>query len=253
MLGIPGANPEPVSPFQSHILSFLHNVLVSSTETGHTLICSLSVPGDPAYLHNNEALQLLYINAVNECLEGLGQLHLLDEGETDSDSQYESDQTLTTHVHRRQSVTKESQKLTNLVYNLLSLMDPSPDMAHVTVDKLFVSLLQARYQLGPGKLLSFDAKQLYACLLGRSSPFLLKRLHNAEEYIRKKEAMLSGGKEAVSSRWSLEVLEGIGTLQGFRELFYYAHHDQRHFLECVLVSLPCTCVMHYNLLINILK
>ena len=237
VLAIPGTDSEPASTFQSATLSFLYDVLVSRPATGHALIRSLTVP-NPAYLINNEALQLLYVEAINECLEAILQLKLPEGIETDSDSQYESDHTSTNTNQGRQNMTKECQRLTDLVYDLLSLMDPQPDMSRVSVDKLFVYLLELRHRIGPEKSVSFDASKIYSCLLGRSSPYLLKRLHDAEEYVRIREANGStsaGEKRVATSAWSMEMLKRTSTPQDWRALFYHTHHDHKHFLECVLV------------------
>lgn len=227
-----------MSPFPSTILSFLHDVLISKPATGHALIRSLTVPDSPTHLVNNEALQLLYVEAINESLEAILQLKLPEAAETDSDSQYESDHTWTTASQGRQNVTKECRRLTNLVYDLLSLMDPQPDMSRVSVDKLFVFLLELCHQLGPERLIRFDSSKIHSCLLGRSSPYLLKRLHDAEEYIRNKQANGSSPtnkKNSVSSARSLQLLRQTGTTGDWRGVFYHAHHDHKHFLECVLV------------------
>lgn len=235
MLAIPGAVPETVSPFPSTILSFLHDVLVSKPATGHALICSLTVPDSPTHHVNNEALQLLYVEAINESLEAILQLKLPEAAETDSDSQYESDHMWTTASQGRQSVTKECRRLTNLVYDLLSFMDPQPDMSRVSVDKLFVFLLELCHQLGPERPIRFDSSQIHSCLLGRSSPYLLKRLHEAEEYIRNKQANGSSPTNKKSSVNSLQLLRQTGTTGDWRGVFYHAYHDRKHFLECVLV------------------
>ena len=236
VLSIPGTSSEPVSPFQSAVLSFLHNVLVSKPATGHALIRSLTVPDSPARLANNEALQLLFMEAIRESLEAILQLKLPEALETDSDSQYESDHTWTTAANQgRQSVTKECQRLTTLVYDLLSLMDPGADMGRVSVDKLFVHLLEFSHRLGPDKTVRFEASKIYSCLLGRGCPYLVKRLHEAEEYVRSKEARSSGGVK--SSEWSLKVVRETSSSLDWRALFYHAYHDHKHFLESVLVRL----------------
>lgn len=235
MLAIPGTVSERVSPFPSTILSFLHNILVSRPATGHALICSLTVPDSHIHLFNNEALQLLYVEAINETLEAILQLKLPEAVETDSDSQYESDHTWTTVNQGRQSVTKECRRLTNLVYDLLSFMDPQPDMSRVSVDKLFVFILELCHQLGPERPIRFDTSRIYSCLLGRSSPYLLKRLHDAEEYIRIKGSRTTDKKNTVTNAWSLRVLQYASTTGDWRGMFYHTHHDHKHFLECVLV------------------
>ena len=242
VLVIPGTIPEPVPPLQSAVLSFLHNVLVSKPTTGHALIQSLTAKESPAYLANNEALQLLYVKAIHESLEAMLQLKLPSEvPETDSDSQYESDHTLTAVIQGRQGVTKECQRLTTLIYGLLSLMDPRPEMSHVLVDKLFVFLLKMNHQLGPEKFIRFDVSKIYACLVGRSTPYLVQRLHEVEEYVRVKASSVGGGAADKSGAWSLKLLRQTEGAQDWRALFFHVYHDHKHFLECVLVGL-CVCV-----------
>ena len=245
MLIIPGTVPEPVPPFQSAVLSFLHNVLISKPTTGHALIQSLTAQESPAYLANNEALQLLYVKAIHESLEAILQLKLPSEVlETDSDSQYESDHTLTAINQGRRSVTKECQRLTTLVYDLLSLMDPRPEMARVMVDKLFVYLLKMNHQLGPDKFIRFDVSKIYSCLVGRSTPYLVRRLHEVEEYVRVKASGGGGGggggASEKSSAWSLKLLGQTDGAGDWRALFFHVYHDHKHFLECVLVGF-CPC------------
>ena len=243
VLAIPGAASDPASPFQSSILAFLHNVLVSKPATGHALIQSLMAPDSPAYLVNNEALQILYVEAIYESLEAVLQLKLPEAMETDSDSQYESDHTWTTANRGRQSVTRECQRLTTLVYDLLSLMDPRPEMTRVSIDKLFVYLLEFSHQLGPDKPVRFDPSGIYSCLVGRSSLYLLKRLHEAEEFLRLREANRCGGSEENIGGWSLRLLRETGSSRDWRGLFYHAYHDHKHLLECVLVRVcMCMCV-----------
>jgi hypothetical protein len=242
VLVIPGTIPEPVPPFQSAVLSFLHNVLVSKPTTGHALIQSLTAKESPAYLVNNEALQLLYVKAIHESLEAMLQLKLPSElPETDSDSQYESDHTLTAVIQGRQSVTKECQRLTTLIYHLLSLMDPRPEMSHVLVDKLFVFLLKMNHQLGPDKFIRFDVSKIYSCLVGRATPHLVQRLHEVEEYVRVKASSVGGGAADKSGAWSLKLLRQTEGAQDWRALFFHVYHDHKHFLECVLVGL-CVCL-----------
>ena len=240
MLSIPGTTSEPVSPFQSAVLSFLHNVLISKPGTGHALIRNLTVPNSPTHLVNNEALQLLYMDAIQESLEAMLQLKLPEAIETDSDSQYESDHTWTTMNQGRQTVTKECQRLTNLVYDLLSFMDPQPDMSRVSIDKLLVNLLELNHELGPDKPIRFEASSIYSCLLGRSSSYLIQRVHNAEEYVRLKSA--SNGAGVKSSEWSLRLVTETSSPQDWRGLFYHAYHDHKHFLECVMVSEGIVCM-----------
>ena len=240
MLVIPGTIPEPVPPFQSAVLSFLHNILVSKPTTGHALIQSLTAKESPspAYLSNNEALQLLYVDAIHETLEAILTLKLPSEvPETDSDSQYESDHTLTSVNQGRKSVTKECQRLMTLVYDLLSLMDPRADMGRVLVDKLFVFLLKMNHQLGPDKFIRFDVSKIYSCLVGRSTPYLVRRLHEVEEYVRVKASSVGGGAAEKSGAWSLKLLGQTEGPQDWRALFFHVYHDHKHFLECVLVGL----------------
>ena len=233
VLAIPGAISESASPFQSAVLSFLHNVLVSKPATGHALIQSLTAPDRHTNLVNNEALQLLYVEAIYESLEAILQLKLPEAIETDSDSQYESDHTWTTTNQGQQNVTKECQRLTNLVYDLLSLMDPKPDMTRVAVDKLFVYLLELDHTLVPDRSIRFEPSKIYACLLGRSSPYLLKRLQEVEEYVR--TGGINRSADEKTSGWSLKLLREMSTSLDWRGLFYHAYHDRKHFLECVLV------------------
>ena len=227
VLRIPGATPQPVPPFPSLTLSFLHDVTtISSSALGHALIKCLTVD-EPEYQANNEALQSLYVDCVYEYLEALNQLKSADSIETDSsyDSQYESDHTPSGGTG---GLYRESQRLVSAVYDLLSLMDPKVEMAKLSekINRLFLTLLKVRYVVTPEHTAAFESSRLYSCLLGRSTPFLINRFHKVEEYIRTNRTT-EGSRTAES--------EG-NPPEEWRELFYEALYDNKHWLERVLVG-----------------
>ena len=215
-------------PFPPLTLSFLHDVItVSSSTLGHALIECLTVD-EPEYLSNNEALQSIYVDCVYECLETLNQLKSAEPFETDSsyDSQYESDHTPTGGVG---SLYRECQRLVATVYSLLSLMDPRPEMTKLSkkIDRVFLTLLKVQYVVTPELTAAFESSRLYSCLLGRSTPFLINRLYGVEEYIRTNKTAEGGGATGKEGN----------ALEKWRELFYEALYDNKHWLESMLVRL----------------
>lgn len=205
--------------------------MVLSPAHGHTLLSSLTVRGRAEYHTNNEKLQLLYFDGINKCLESLDHMKSADNLETDSsyDSQYESDH----HSSSGRSLVHKAEELTTLVYDLLSLVDPLPDMTKVTakINKVFVTLLTAKYPLTSGHTITFNSNRIYSCFLGRPNSFLITRLHDVEEYLRKSrseeqtdegQAVLGGSEGGSPVEW--------------RNMFYEALYDHRHLLESVLVG-----------------
>ena len=211
-----------------------------SPASGHTLIKSMTVEDDPDYLANNEALQSIYIDCITENLEMLSQLKSPESLETDSsyDSQYESDHA----TSGMQSVYKQCEKIFTTIYDLLSLVDPSPKMLKLAkkIDKLFHLLLRSKYSIGPERTIVFESGRIYSCLLGRSTPFLINRLHEVEEYLRTNWA----AEEGVASRGlETRVLEtrrsDRSDSEEWRGLFYEALYNKRHPLESIMVrSIP---------------
>ena len=240
---------DTIPQLQPLILQFLHDVITSlSPSLGHALITSLMVPSGSAYLANNEALQVIYIECINETLEGLAQTKVSEIVDHDSsyDSQYESDHP-SSETHK--GVFKECEKKVAFVYTLLSLIDPSNEMTRITnrLDRIFHTLLKTTFKVGPGVSLRFEIGKVYACLLGRSSPLLINRLHEVEEYLRMNRSF--DQREEEGGTPSPTTAPGVHdshphhprhkeapSLQEmeWKERFYQALYDHKHLLEGVI-------------------
>ena len=202
-----------------------------SSALGHALIKSMTVENDTSYLYNNEALQSIYVNGIMECLDMLKQMKAPENLETDSsyDSQYESDHA----TSGMQNTYKQCGKLVNKVYDLLALVDPSPLMSRLEkkIDRVFLDLLQSKYDISPECTIVFEIGRIYSCLLGRPTPFLINRLHEVEEYVRTNQATEEG---VANKELKRRVSERSGS-EEWRELFYEALYDKKHPLESVVV------------------
>ena len=172
-------------------------------------------------------LQSIYVDCIYEYLEALNHLKSAESLEADSsyDSQYESDHAPTGGMR---GLYRECQRLVASVYDLLSLMDPKLEMTKLSekINRLFLTLLKVRYVVTPEYTAAFESSRLYSCLLGRSTPFLINRFHKVEEYIRTNRTT-EGGRTTET--------EG-NPLEEWRELFYEALYDNKHWLERVLVG-----------------
>ena len=238
---------DTVLQLQPLILQFLHDVITSLSPTlGHALITSLMVPSGSTYLANNEALQMIFVECINEALEGLSQAKVSKIADNDSsyDSQYESDHP-SSETHK--GVFKECEKKVAFVYTLLSLIDPSNEMTRITnrLDRIFHTLLKTTFKIGPGISLRFETGKVYACLLGRSSPLLINRLHEVEEYLRMNRGFDQHEEEGDTSPTTISVCDGhphhprhkeAPSLQEieWKERFYQALYDHKHLLESVI-------------------
>ena len=243
VLKIPGAVSESVPHFSGLIISFIRDVITTVSPTlGHTLITSLSVPNSLVHLANNESLQLIYIECINDYLDLLVKQKNESSPEPDSsyDSQYESDHP-TSGVR---SSRKSCEKIVSRVYTILSLLDPTQDMVKLTkkIDTVFHTLLRTTYVISSEITVTFETGKIYACLLGRSKPFLINRLHDVEEYIRlhpdTKDTPTATDANTLS-RMSLRLAVSTQevsneSIQEWRGRFYEALYDHKHFLESTL-------------------
>lgn len=247
---------DTIPQLQPLILQFLHDVIASLSPTlGHALITSLMVQsGSSAYLANNESLQMVYVECINETLESLAQAKVSETADDSSyDSQYESDHP-SSETHK--GVFKECEKKVAFVYTLLSLIDPSNEMTRITnrLDRIFHTLLKTTFKIGSGISLRFETGKVYACLLGRSSPLLINRLHEVEEYLRMNRGFDQHEEEGnTPSPTTTTAMESAHhddhphpsrhprhkeapSLQEmeWKERFYQALYDHKHLLEGVI-------------------
>lgn len=172
---------------------------------GHAIFNALTITDSPThYLPNNEALQLLYI----ECIDiSLGKIEgLVDEG--------------------AESVSIDEE--VNHICNFLSLLDPTPEMTKVvkSVDRILLKFVELKQPLDDvGMVCLFKPELIYSCLIGRSSPLLVQRFQDIEEFLRINQEK-DGGDE-------MEVLESG---EYWKDKFYLALKQKHHFLETVMVS-----------------
>lgn len=241
VLKIPGAASDSIPYFSGLIVSFIHDVITTiSPALGHALISSLSVPNSSAHMANNESLQLIYIECINDCLDLLSKLNSREGSlEPDYDSQYESDQP-TSGVRGTE---KGCEKILSLIYSLLSLLDPSHEMVKLTrkIDTIFHTLLRKTYVISENLKVSFETGQIYACLLGRSTPFLINRLHEVEEYLRMHPETDETSTISTPLKLSLQeakksTLTAKDSVHEWRQRFYEALYDHKHLLESTLES-----------------
>ena len=266
VLRLPGSNLEQGLQLSSLALSFLHDVITLHDPTlGHAFITSLTVSvttsSSQQYLSNNESLQFVYLDCIDECLDVLKSLEGGKIPENDSDSQYESDQALSPQsgTSGPRLTGTQHEKVMSMVYSLLSLIDGGPEMTRLTkkIDTLFHTLLQTSYTVSAGLDIKFDVGRIYGCLLGRQSTFLLSRLQEVEEFLW----LNTSSEQTVTSLTSPAGWRGTAQLSGIEEMnregggatglgatptcseatrvewrnrFYSALLDHRHFLEATL-------------------
>lgn len=227
--------PAPTHPFPPKVLMFLRSILSSNPSLGHALITSLSVhqlSNPQRYLMNNEALQLLYLDLANENVKKLREMYTSSssKGEVGMyDSQYESDQ----HPASEALVPEKAEKLRDQVYQMLSLVNPYPEMnrAMKQVEGLFEQLLRP---LTASEESGFSLGTVYSCLIGRSSCLLARKLQDMEESLR---ALAPASKTLLSG----EVEEA----EYWKSVFYRSFHLHEHFLEVVMVSVVGVCCVQF--------
>ena len=221
--------PIPTHPFPAKVLKFLRSVLASDPSLGHTLITSLSVhqlPKSQRYLMNNEALQLLYLDIASECVKKLreGYATVSNKGESGTyDSQIEYGQHPVTEAIPL--TPEKAEKLREQVYQMLSLVNPYPEMnrAMKQIEGIVEQLL---FPFTGGVEPEFSLGAIYSCLIGRPSCLLARKLQEVEKVLK------SLGTTSDSLQEEREVLE----VDHWKSVFYASHHKREHFLEVVMVS-----------------
>lgn len=165
----------------------------------------LTVQDNPHYLANNQLLQLLYLDCVDVLWDKLEKLK--------DDRQ------------------QDMENIADDIHVLLSLVDPQPDMGEVfkRFDKLLVKLIESQFIVDDKLLFSFES--IYSCLIGRSSPILVQRFQDIEEYMKGSGNI--GGGEGED-----DVERGVVTSeQQWQDEFYKALRERQHFLERVMVCM----------------
>jgi zinc finger FYVE domain-containing protein 26 len=184
--------------FNQTVLGFIRTLLLSHPPIAHSLISYLIIKDDPHYLPNNESLQLLYISCID--------IYWSEIESCDDD------------VKKKELIDK--------INLMLSLVDPQGDMSKLLkkLDNLLVRLIQSQVKIEDN--LAFTFESIYGCFIGRSSPILIQRFQDIEEfmkgYIGKGPATIVSRDEEDNNddRWKVE--------------FYKCLRKNRHFLEKTL-------------------
>ena len=166
---------------------------------------------DPIYLQNNETLQLLYIECIDISLTRIERCS-----------------------NERSGVGVSVDKEIECVCTSLSLIDPAPEMTRVVknVDRVLSKLLQFRNPLASGGVVSFSPETIYSCIIGRSSPLLVQRFQDIEEFYQasQNEGVELSVMEASEDYWKNE--------------FYQSMKHKQHFLERVMVGIYRQSCVH---------
>ena len=177
----------------------------------HVLISYLTVANRPHYLTNNELLQLLYIDCIDVYF---GRLEKLCRRASSTEDP---------NLH------KEISELSSKIHSILSLVDPLPDMTRFfkRLDSTLVKLIQLDFK-NPAKEGLFTFSSVYSCFLGRSSPMLIQRLQDIEEFLKGH----SGGQaeEEVAKEYS-------SNEERWEAELYKTLRSNHHFLERIMVGI----------------
>lgn len=142
-------------------------------------------------MKNNQLLQQLYVDLINDQLKAL-----------DSDA-VETDCTDPTALGTEESTADSAIKRCKFIYQMLSYMDPSPEMLSLSkcLDDLFKNLINQTLNHQHSCL---DKGTLYSCLLSQSTTYLIEKFCYMENQMR---FLIEGHPELPLSR---------STLQGFK-------------------------------------
>lgn len=228
MAKIPVTKKVPGTTFPKACLQFLRNCLYENPSLGHAIIERLMCKGNKEFLANNQTLQGLFL----KCIEG------------SLNSVIQNGEGMQTGVLENENL----QQYQDLIYNLLSLMNPTSEMTELELDRVFLRLLELK-GADPSFAL-FDSKKIYSCLLGRKTNYLIMQFQRVEEYMRKNQPKqlyvrsLSNGNEEHN-----EVLtfKKANKEEKWRYLFFETLYNNQHMLENVLVSIRwsghVTCIV----------
>lgn len=208
----------PGSTFSKPCWQFLRNCLYENPALGHAIITKLTCKANNELLANNQALQGLFL----KCIEGsLNSLVPSSEG-TQPDFFESENQAKFQHYQ-------------DLIYDLLSLMDPTPDMTELELDRVFLRLLELTVDTGLNQSIPlFDSKKIYSCLLGRKTNHLIIQFQRVEEFVRKNQSQLKLlSKEEGHSGVAFGT---VADKEKWRFLFFETLYNNQHMLEHVLVS-----------------
>lgn len=210
------------STFSKPCLQFLRNCLYENSSLGHAIINKLTCRENKEFLANNQTLLGLFL----KCIEG------------SINSLVPSIEGIQPDLFESENQAK-LQQYQDLIYDLLALMDPTPEMTELELDRVFFRLLELTVDTGLNQpVYLFDSKKIYSCLLGRKTNHLIVQFQRVEEYMRKNQAKQSQLKLLSSSEedHNSVALRRLGDKEKWRFLFFETLYSNQHVLEHVLVS-----------------
>lgn len=194
---------------------------------GHAIINRLTCKSGSELLANNQALQGLFLKCIEGSLNSLVPSSEPDFVESKNQAKFEQYQ--------------------NLIYDLLSLMDPTPEMTELELDRVFLGLLEFTVDTGLNQPVSlFDSRKIYSCLLGRKTNYLIVQFQRVEEYMRKNQSkqsqlkLINSGEDDHSGVVALR----LGDKEKWRFLFFETLYSKQHMLEHILVSNMISYIQH---------
>ena len=194
-----------VSDLPSSTLSYLKQLLSESPQFGHAVINDLTSKGK-GFLKNNQLLQQLYLDLINE------QLMALDSGAVEVDG------TSTTSVPKDDMPVKCATKECKFIYQMLSYMDPSPEMLSLSkcLDDLFRNLI---IRSSNERDTILDRGILYSCFLSQTSTYLMEKFCFVENQMR---FAVNDRSELPLSRATLQRFKQPSALDGLTVNICYA-------------------------------
>lgn len=194
-----------VSDLPSSTLSYLKQLLSESPQFGHAVINDLTSKGK-GFLKNNQLLQQLYLDLINE------QLMALDSGAVEVDG------TSTTSVPKDDMPVKCATKECKFIYQMLSYMDPSPEMLSLSkcLDDLFRNLI---IRSSNERDTILDRGILYSCFLSQTSTYLMEKFCFIENQMR---FAVNDRSELPLSRATLQRFKQPSALDGLTVNICYA-------------------------------
>eukprot|EP00118_Oscarella_pearsei_P023927 m.293509 g.293509 ORF g.293509 m.293509 type:complete len:1273 (+) comp40739_c0_seq9:44-3862(+) len=187
----------PAIPILSNsCLDLLKDVLLEDPSLGGELISELSCHHNSDCFATDQSLQRLYVDSIGE--------------------------ELLTASLAGSSVNSPISNRTTKIYKMLALMDPTPDMVELDLDELFSDLLAAASDCDKKVV---EKSRLYACLLGRETPFLIARFCQVEDHLWR-------NRDKSLARDEFDAESGA---DAWREMYLQATHEGYHVLEHLLV------------------
>ena len=178
---------------------------------------------------NNETLQLLHLDIASESIKKLRDVCARgsNKGEVethDSQGEFGRHTAIEAAIEAVPLTLENGEKLREQVYQMLSLVNPYPEMnrAMKQIEGIFEQLL---LPLGGGVEPGFSLGAIYSCLIGRSSCLLARKF---QEKVLKSLGTTAGD--------SLQEERGILEGDYWKSVFHVLHHKREHFLEDVMVS-----------------